>query len=66
VGRHGFRGRQVNHGEKQIGAQQVRQRASVGGVGLNPDRSDRARPKRMREVQLIARLLEQTASHSQP
>lgn len=51
-------GRDVGLGQ-QIGAQQVRQRARVDGVGLHPRGGDRLSSERMRQVQLIARLLEQ-------
>ena len=44
---------------QQIRAQQLGERAGVDGVGPNPRRGDRARPERMREVQLIAGFLEQ-------
>jgi hypothetical protein len=44
---------------QQIGAQQVRQRARVDGVGLHPRGGDRLGPQGVREVQLIARALEQ-------
>lgn len=44
---------------KHAGAQQLRQRAGIEGVGLDPRRGDRARSERMREVQVIAGILEQ-------
>ena len=44
---------------EQIGAQQLRQRARIDGIGLHPCRRDRLRPQRMREVKLATLALEQ-------
>jgi len=44
---------------QQVGAQQMRQRARVDRVGLDARRGDRLGPQRVREVQLVARVLEQ-------
>ena len=44
---------------QQVAAQQVRERARVDRVGLHPRRGDRLGPERVREVQLVAGVLEQ-------
>jgi hypothetical protein len=51
---------------QQIGAQQVGERAGVDGVGLHPRGGDRLGAQRVGKVQLVAVVLEQSASHSQP
>lgn len=44
---------------QQVGAQQLRQRARIDGVGLHARRRDRLRAQRMRQVQLAPLGLEQ-------
>jgi hypothetical protein len=44
---------------QQIGTQQVREGPGVDGVGLHPRGGDRLGPERMREMQLVAGVLEQ-------
>ena len=50
--------RDVRLGQKP-GTEQMRERLGVDRVGLHPRRGDRARPQRVREVQVIAGFLEQ-------
>jgi hypothetical protein len=51
---------------QQVGAQQLRQRACVDGVGLHPRRGDRLGAHRVREVQLIAGVLQHVGQPLQP
>ena len=44
---------------EEVGAQQECERLGVDGVGLHPRRGDRAGPQRMREVKVIAGVLQQ-------